>query len=655
MGQRGMRVLVVFACLAVALAVGVAAADETCNSPYVAKLIKGQEDYVYVWALGVEGMGDGFDKLVTIDVNPKSKTYGKVLGSVSVGTRGEAHHMGFTDDRRFLWAGGLAEQQIHVFDIATDPAKPKLVKTIKDMGEKSGYLGPHTYYAMPGRMLVQALSNTKDKGGVTGMAVYNNKGDYITSYPMPTDNGGDGYGYDLAVNPKKNVLLTSSFTGYANYMRPLGDLIKDAEAMKKFGNTMVVWDLKAMKPKKVFSVPGRAAGDPLVAQHRRQLGDHRRGAHLQALARQAGRRASGRPRRSATIGDPAKIPLPVDISITRDGKGLWVNTFMDGNTRYFDLSNPEAPKQTYEKVTGKQVNMISQSWDGKRVYITSSLLANWDKGGADNEQFLRGFTWDGKELKQAFEVDFTQEKLGRAHHMKLGSEVAEAPCVSRLASAAALLAGLRRRVRRAGAAHDAEPPCPRSTSSRRRRAPTRCTASWRRPTARCSTSTAAPQRLRALHARAHHAARLHLHALHRSRGLPARLPGLRSPQASDRRPAGAARAGPAGDAVVRSRARHPGGHARVRRQPRAGRRGRGVRWHFLTTRSTRELLPLLGGLRAGPALGRRSLERPARRELSHVLKVFLIDRRGFVREIYTSTFLHPRTVLNDIETLRLER
>ena len=51
------------------------------------------------------------------------------------------------------------------------------MKTITDLGEKTGYLGPHTYYAMPGRMLVQALSNTKDKGGVTGMAVYNNKGD----------------------------------------------------------------------------------------------------------------------------------------------------------------------------------------------------------------------------------------------------------------------------------------------------------------------------------------------------------------------------------------------------------------------------------------------------------------------------------------------
>jgi len=30
------------------------------------------------------------------------------------------------------------------------------------------------------------------------------------------------------------------------------------------------------------------------------------------------------------------------------------------------------------------------------------------------------------------------------------------------------------------------------------------------------------------------------------------------------------------------------------------------------------------------------------RELSHVLKVFLIDRSGSIREIYTSTFLHPK-------------
>jgi selenium-binding protein 1 len=399
-----------------------AQADETCNSPYITKLIKGQEDYVYVWTLGVEGLGDGFDKLVTVDVNPKSKRYGKVIHSAPVGARVEAHHMGFTDDRRHLWAGGLADNRIWVFDIATDPAKPRIVKTISDLGDKSGYLGPHTYYALPGRMLVQALSNTKDKGGVTGIGLYNNKGEFLAAHPMPVTGGGDGYGYDLAVNPRKNVLLTSSFTGYANYMRPLGELIKDGEAMKRFGNTMAVWDLKAMKPKQIFSVPGA----PLEIRWSLKPGDNWAitAAALTSKLWLVKQDAKGewQAKEVGTIGDPANTPLPVDISITRDGKGLWVNTFMDGKTRYFDLSNPEAPKQTYEKVTGKQVNMISQSWDGKRVYITSSLLANWDKGGADNEQFLRGYAWDGKELRQAFEVDFTREKLGRAHHMKLGSK-----------------------------------------------------------------------------------------------------------------------------------------------------------------------------------------------------------------------------------------
>jgi selenium-binding protein 1 len=407
-------------------AYGGARADETCNSPYISKLIKGQEDYVYVWTLGVEGLGDGSDKLVTVDVNPKSKSYGKVVNTVSTGTRAEAHHMGLTDDRRHIWAGGLSENRIWVFDIASDPAKPKLVRTVSDLGDKSGFLGPHTYYALPGRMLVQALSNTKDKGGKTGMALYSNEGKFLEAKPMPTSNGGDGYGYDLAVNPKKNVLLTSSFSGYANYMRPLGELIKDGEAMKNFGNTMVVWDLKALKPQKVLAVPGA----PLEIRWSLNPKDNwaitatALTSKLWLVKQDA--QGEWNAKEVGAIGDPAKIPLPVDISIARDGKGLWVNTFMDGKTRYFDLSNPEAPKQTYEKVTGKQVNMISQSWDGKRVYITSSLLANWDKGGADNEQFIRGFAWNGKELTQKFEVDFTKEKLGRAHHMKLGSKALQA-------------------------------------------------------------------------------------------------------------------------------------------------------------------------------------------------------------------------------------
>src|SRR5438552_13810105 len=57
----------------------------------------------------------------------------------------------------------------------------------------------------------------------------------------------DGYGYDARVLPRKNALLTSSFTGWNNYTMDFGKLTADPEAMKHFGNTMVMWDFHARR------------------------------------------------------------------------------------------------------------------------------------------------------------------------------------------------------------------------------------------------------------------------------------------------------------------------------------------------------------------------------------------------------------------------
>jgi protein SCO1 len=80
----------------------------------------------------------------------------------------------------------------------------------------------------------------------------------------------------------------------------------------------------------------------------------------------------------------------------------------------------------------------------------------------------------------------------------------------------------------------------------------------------------------------------------------------------------------------------------------------GLRWFFLTTPSVRELLPLVEGFGQDVQYTvDKSTGRPVQ-QLSHVLKVFLIDRSGYVREIYTSTFLHPRAIIGDIKTLLME-
>ncbi|AWB22011.1 selenium-binding protein [Methylobacterium currus] len=411
------------------LAAAPAQADETCQSPYMAK-ITGIEDFVYVWTLGVEGVGDGSDKLVTVDARESSPTFGKPIHAAPVGGRHEAHHGGFTDDRRHFWAAGLSDSRIFIFDVASDPAKPRLVKVIGDFVERSGgAAGPHGAYALPGRMLIPSLSN-RNGTGRAALVEYSNEGDYLATHWLPTDaepNGArieaeaDGYGYDARVLPRRNAMLTSSFTGLENYMRPLGDLMKDGEAMKRFGQTMVLWDFHARKPRTVLSVPGvpleiRWAWGP---QHTYAFTSTALTSKLWLVREDEAGAWSAKP--VAEIGDPARLPVPVDISLSADDRTLFVDTFMDGTTRVFDVSDPDRPRQIYEKKIGAQLNMVSQSWDGKRIYYTSSLLANWDKTGAENEQFLKAYTWNGKELSPRFAIDFTAERLGRPHMMAFGA------------------------------------------------------------------------------------------------------------------------------------------------------------------------------------------------------------------------------------------
>ena len=81
---------------------------------------------------------------------------------------------------------------------------------------------------------------------------------------------------------------------------------------------------------------------------------------------------------------------------------------------------------------------------------------------------------------------------------------------------------------------------------------------------------------------------------------------------------------------------------------------RRLEWYFLTTRSQSDLLPLVDGFGQDVRYVTSGGGGKATRELSHVLKVFLIDPAGDIREIYTSTFLHPQVVMNDIATLLLE-
>jgi protein SCO1 len=77
-------------------------------------------------------------------------------------------------------------------------------------------------------------------------------------------------------------------------------------------------------------------------------------------------------------------------------------------------------------------------------------------------------------------------------------------------------------------------------------------------------------------------------------------------------------------------------------------------WHFLTAQSVGQLLPVLEDFGQDVSIERAADGTPTRTR-HHMLKVFLIDRDGIIREIYSLAFLQPEVIFNDLQTLFLER
>ena len=78
-----------------------------------------------------------------------------------------------------------------------------------------------------------------------------------------------------------------------------------------------------------------------------------------------------------------------------------------------------------------------------------------------------------------------------------------------------------------------------------------------------------------------------------------------------------------------------------------------VEWRFLTTRDRTDLQPILDGY-GQYTLREYDHDGVYTGEFAHLLRVFLVDRERRVRNIYSTGFLHPDILMNDLETLLVE-
>ncbi len=379
-------------------------AAETCLSPYVKRLDR-QEKYLYLFCVDADAKDNDF--VAVIDVDPTSKTIGKIIHTVDLGSKGnETHHWGYTDDRTRIWAGGLLSSKIWILDVATDPAKPRIEKVLENVPDVTGLTGPHTYYALPGRMLLSFLG-AKDGGLPAGLAEFTNDGKFIRRIDQPKD---APYGYDLAIKPERNRMITSSFTPMRNYKKPF----KEMNA-KDFGTEMIVWDFKARKPLQV----GRAGLAPLeVRWSLKKDADY--GFTNCALDNSLWM-FRGKPdgqyefKKAADTG-----PMPADLRQSPDDKYLFVSNFGADTIQQFDVSDPDKVKLFSTATIGTQPNMMHVTGDGQRMYVSNSLLSTLDRDGTFWVKLIR-ITPEGLKIDKSFHVDLNHFPTGpaRGHDMLL--------------------------------------------------------------------------------------------------------------------------------------------------------------------------------------------------------------------------------------------
>jgi len=77
-------------------------------------------------------------------------------------------------------------------------------------------------------------------------------------------------------------------------------------------------------------------------------------------------------------------------------------------------------------------------------------------------------------------------------------------------------------------------------------------------------------------------------------------------------------------------------------------RDRKMEWRFLTTASPEQLKPILDGYGQSINLAKDS------ETINHLLRLYLIDRKGQIRNVYGLGFMDPRLLFADIESLLIE-
>ena len=400
------------------------------------------------------------DYLATVDLDPNSKTYGKVISRLEMPNVGdELHHFGWNScsschgkegkHRRYIVLPGITSSRIHIVD-TEDERAPKLHKVIegKELKEKANLSAPHTVHCLAsGEIMISCLGDAKGEGP-GGFVLLNDDFEIKGRWEKPNQTAMK-YNYDFWYQPRHNVMISSEW-GAPNTVSK-GFNLDDVRA-GKYGQQLHFWNWTDHTIDQTIDL-GESGLIPLEVRFHHDP-DSTHGFVGAALSSTMWHYHKDGDKWKAdnviavesveTEGWPFPVPgLITDLVLSMDDRFLYFSNWLHGDLRQYDVSDPANPKLTGQVwlggVIGKTAThsgkkleggpqMIQLSLDGKRLYVTNSLYSPWDdqfypdmeKNGCYMLKLNCDTEKGGMTLDKDFMVDFGAEPNGpaRAHEIR---------------------------------------------------------------------------------------------------------------------------------------------------------------------------------------------------------------------------------------------
>jgi selenium-binding protein 1 len=399
------------------------------------------------------------DCLATVDLDPDSKTYGKVSHRLEMPYVGdELHHYSWSmcsschgkpgAARRYLVVPGLESSNVHIID-AADPRRTKLHKVIRgeELAARVNLSGPHTVHCGPdGNIIVSMLGDARGNGP-GGFVVLDQEFEVVGRWDKSTE--GMHANYDFWYQPRHNVMVSSEWA--APTVIRQGFKGEDVEA-GKYGQRLHFWDWTGRRVVQTVDMADQGRVPLEVRFHHNPSSTHGFVGAALSTAVWHWHKAGNKWEASKVIQvEPVKVegqdaPLPglmTDIVLSMDDRFLYLSNWLHGDVRQYDVSDPAKPKLTGQVWLGGKLGkgrdvrgrrsfagpqMLQLSLDGKRLYLTDSLYSAWDnqfypdlaKKGSLMVQLDCDTKAGGMELNERFLVDFGAEPGGpaRAHEIR---------------------------------------------------------------------------------------------------------------------------------------------------------------------------------------------------------------------------------------------